>query len=119
MSGAAVVAPALYRCVRRACAMPDMPFDTAESIDLLEPSVRQLGLIDTGVHGRGKPAAPSASAPCAACGVLVLTGTMTAGQVVVVDPTLPTYTVVGLLHAGCPTLYASWAYPIHRYLHPH
>jgi hypothetical protein len=107
--------------------MPDMPFDTAESIDLLEPSVRQLGVIDTGVHadpvvsvhGRGKPAAPSASAPCAACGVLVLTGTMTIGQVVVMDPTLPTYTVVGLSHAGSPTLYASRAYPIHRCLHPH
>jgi len=60
------------------------------------------------------PQTPAAYAPCARCGVLVLSGTIDAGEVVALDPSQRTYVVVWPNKAQQPDLKASGAYPVHQ-----
>jgi hypothetical protein len=81
-----------------------------------EPSPRQLPLAPTAaVPSRGKTQDfPPCYAPCAACGRPVLHGETTAGQHLVLDTAVRTYSVVWPNGAVQPILLPSPAYPTHH-----
>ena len=98
------------------------PLTPSDDTDLLEPSRRQLplttGLADTAdipaKNGRSKADVPACHAPCPRCGVMVLTGTTTAGVQVQLDIQGQSYTVLWLPESAQPVLYQSRGYPTHR-----
>ena len=79
------------------------------------PRLVSTGIAPTAEVPKGRPGkeTPPCYTPCVFCGLEVLTGATTQGQVLHLDVSQCCYAVSWPSQAEMPTLFASRAYPVH------